>query len=176
MPSELGKSLNWTPEGGYAEDIADKLITPKTAAGNFFPFFFPNLMNVLYWSILCSGPGKNMGLFVVLNASVADYYCSSTNSAGFKMLLHSPIETPNIADYGIALMPGLETRIIINPRFSEASDRLRSVPIKHRQCIFANEKRLSYFKWVWPLAIPNKTENTRKFKFSLRLILERTQR
>lgn len=48
MPSELGKSLNWTPEGGYAEDIADKLITPKTAAGNFFPFFFPNLMNVLY--------------------------------------------------------------------------------------------------------------------------------
>lgn len=87
-----------------------------------------------------------MGLFVVMNASVSDYYCSSTNSAGFKLIMHSPIETPNIANYGTALTPGLETRIIINPRFSEASDRLRSIPIKQRQCIFANERQLSYFK------------------------------
>lgn len=87
-----------------------------------------------------------MGLYLVLNASVSDYYCSSTNSAGFKMLLHNPIETPNIANYGVSLSPGLESRAIINPRFTEASDRLRSIPIIQRQCVYANELRLSYFR------------------------------
>lgn len=98
-----------------------------------------------------SGPGKHMGLYVVLNASVADYHCSSTNSAGFKVLLHNPIETPNIANYGIALSPGLETRVIILPRFTEASDRLRAIPIQQRQCIFANERRLSYFRLIYEI-------------------------
>lgn len=28
-----------------------------------------------------------MGLFVVLNASITDYYCSSTNSKGFKVYI-----------------------------------------------------------------------------------------
>lgn len=31
---ELGRSVNWTPEGGYPEDIAGQSITPKTAPGN----------------------------------------------------------------------------------------------------------------------------------------------
>lgn len=37
------------------------------------------------------GSGSHLGLYVILNGDVTDYYCSSTNSAGFKILLHNPI-------------------------------------------------------------------------------------
>lgn len=46
------------------------------------------------------GTGTNLGLTIVLDAGISEYYCSSTNSYGFKILLHSPNETPRITHYG----------------------------------------------------------------------------
>lgn len=46
------------------------------------------------------GTGTNLGLIIVLDAGISEYYCSSTNSYGFKILLHSPNETPRITHYG----------------------------------------------------------------------------
>lgn len=87
-----------------------------------------------------------MGLTLIMNADVANYYCSSTSSSGFKVLLHSPIETPKMANFGFFVSPGMETKVVISPKISEASDLIRKVPIKQRQCIFANEANLSYYK------------------------------
>lgn len=86
-----------------------------------------------------------MGLTVTLNASLSDYYCSSTNSAGFKVLLHNPTETPKIADYGFALGPGHEARVVVTPRIAEASAIIAGVPIAQRKCVFSHEGNLSYF-------------------------------
>lgn len=47
------------------------------------------------------GTGRRLGLHLVLNADVPDYFCSSTNSFGFKILLHNPVEMPQISYYGI---------------------------------------------------------------------------
>lgn len=92
------------------------------------------------------GSGSEMGLFIVLNAAVEDYYCSSTNSAGFKIHLHNPTETPKVASYGLSIDPGQETGIIITPRMASSSKLIRKHPQVKRQCIFANEANLSYFR------------------------------
>ncbi|XP_055319534.1 pickpocket protein 28-like [Sitodiplosis mosellana] len=71
--------VDWTPEKGYADLNIKKKATPRPSAG----------------------PGSHLGLYVMLNGDVSDYFCSSTSSAGFKILLHNPTETPRISDFGM---------------------------------------------------------------------------
>lgn len=93
-----------------------------------------------------TGSGSHLGLYVILNADVRDYYCSSTNSAGFKILLHNPTETPRISDYGLLISPGRQTRVVITPKITTASRLIRKIAIEQRQCIFSNEANLTYFR------------------------------
>lgn len=76
------------------------------------------------------GAGSHFGLSLLLDADVANYYCSSTSSSGFKVLLHSPIEIPRIAHFGFSLSTGLETKVVITPKISEATELIRRVPIQ----------------------------------------------
>lgn len=92
------------------------------------------------------GSGSHFGLSLLLDADVANYYCSSTSSSGFKVLLHSPIEIPRISNFGFSLSTGLETKVVITPKISEATDLIRRVPIQQRQCLFASENDLSYYR------------------------------
>lgn len=87
-----------------------------------------------------------MGLYVILNANVSDYYCSSTNSVGFKILFHNPTETPRLSDFGMLAGPNRESRFVITPKINTASARIRNVPVEKRQCIFAGEIDLKYFR------------------------------
>ncbi|XP_059611819.1 pickpocket protein 28-like [Phlebotomus argentipes] len=121
--SSKGVAINWTPETGY----------PKKLPPNSFPRPIP-------------GAGKNVGLTVAMNCEVGNYYCSSTNSAGFKVLLHAPIETPKITNYGFYVAPGTETRVVVSPTINEASEMIRRVDQRQRQCVFANEYKLFYFR------------------------------
>lgn len=118
-------AIDWNPEKGYKPGL------------NLTEYNYPRPM---------AGSGSHMGLTIKLNAEINDYYCSSTNSAGFKLLLHSPVEMSKIKDYGFSIEPGLETRVSISPQLSDASDLIRRVPIKFRQCVFEDEFKLSYFK------------------------------
>lgn len=75
----------WTPERGYK--------------GN-------NDLNLVPRRI--PGFGSHMGLTVVLYANREEYYCSSSNSLGFKVLIHNPVETPKISNFGYYISPGGE--------------------------------------------------------------------
>lgn len=94
------------------------------------------------------GTGSRLGLFIALYANLKEYYCSSTSSYGFKLLLHSPIESPKIAHFGMALSIGYETQMLVTPVISQASNRIRRVPTAVRQCLFENETDLSYYRWM----------------------------
>lgn len=126
MSTEFEVPVDWTPEEGFAAVAPDETrkIYPRRGISS----------------------GIHMGLFIVLNADIDDYYCSSTNSAGFKILLHSPTETPKVADYGFFVNPGFETGIVITPRITSSSKLIRKVPQIKRQCIFGNEANLTYFR------------------------------
>ncbi|XP_015594264.1 pickpocket protein 28 [Cephus cinctus] len=115
--------IDWKPETGYAPDTP-----PDTVPWR--PY----------------GSGRQMGLTLVLDAEIEEYYCSSTASVGFKMLLHNPVETPKIADFGFSLNPGSETRVIISPRITTASKTIIKVPLKKRKCFFTTERKLRYYR------------------------------
>lgn len=59
-------AVNWTPEDGW-KNGSRSTTYPRPAAG----------------------AGSHMGLSVILEAGLDDYYCSSGNSAGFKVRIIS---------------------------------------------------------------------------------------
>ncbi|KAG8035520.1 hypothetical protein G9C98_006966 [Cotesia typhae] len=92
------------------------------------------------------GAGKYYGLTLVLDTNIKEYYCSSTASIGFKLLLHNPVETPKMTDFGFAISPGEETRIVITPRINTASLSILGIPSKKRKCFFNTERKLKYYR------------------------------
>lgn len=119
-------AYDWTPEKGYTTEqfLNNRNSYPRPPVGT----------------------GSTLGLNIILNANVKEYYCSSMNSYGFKILLHSPIESPKISNYGMLVSPGQETQIVITPALAHSSNNIRSVPKKLRACLFENENDLSYFR------------------------------
>ncbi|XP_060517750.1 pickpocket protein 28-like [Cylas formicarius] len=115
---------DWNPESGFQHATEDENIVPKRPLG----------------------AGAHLGLSVILDAQIDNYYCSSTSSTGFKVILSNPIETPKMADFGFLVSPGFETRISIEPSVREATDSLRGVAIEKRQCYFSNERPLQYYR------------------------------
>lgn len=92
------------------------------------------------------GTGREAGLSLVLNADISEYYCSSTNSYGFKALVHNPIEQPKIAHYGSTLANGFETSMVVTPIVAESARSIRNVPKHIRQCIFEDENILIFYR------------------------------
>ncbi|XP_076678005.1 pickpocket protein 28 [Andrena cerasifolii] len=116
-------SIDWNPETGYDENVAaDSIPWRPYGAGQFY------------------------GLTLVLDADIEEYYCSSSASVGFKMLLHNPVETPKIAEFAFTVTPGEETRVIVAPRISTASKSIISVPQRKRKCFFTSERKLRYYR------------------------------
>nr|CAH7720558.1 unnamed protein product [Callosobruchus chinensis] len=105
---------DWTPQRGYLDDEDGDEIIPRRS----------------------NGPGLKSGLTLILDAHVDNYYCSSTGSAGFKVLMSSPSETPRMRDYAHLLNPGVEMRVSIRPVITEAKESLRNVPVMKRRCYF----------------------------------------
>lgn len=87
-----------------------------------------------------------MGLTMLAVVHSSDYFCSSTNTAGLKMLLHSPNEIPRIADYGFTLAAGRESFVMIRPQIAVASPLIQSIAPHQRRCVFANELRLVHYR------------------------------
>ena len=56
------RPIEWTPEDGFPKNVSN-ITFPRPAAGS----------------------GANLGLSIVLNAKIDDYFCSSTSSSGFKV-------------------------------------------------------------------------------------------
>ncbi|XP_061382293.1 pickpocket protein 28-like isoform X1 [Danaus plexippus] len=116
-------SVEWTPESGFPDDAP--------------PDGFP-------WRP--QGIGTDHGLTLLLDANVAEYYCSSTKTTGFKVLLHNPIETPNIAKLGEVYGPGIEVRVAIEPKILDANPSLKHIDINKRLCLFSSEKELFFYR------------------------------
>ncbi|XP_039752611.1 pickpocket protein 28-like [Pararge aegeria] len=116
-------TVDWTPESGYPTDAPD----------DGFP-----------WKP--KGIGTDHGLTLVLDANLEEYYCASTKSTGFKILLHNPTETPNIAKLGEVYGPGMEARVAIQPRILDAQPSLRYIDVNKRLCLFSSEKDLVFYR------------------------------
>ena len=91
-------------------------------------------------------PGKSMGLSVMLNVKEDEYYCSGTESVGFKTLLHMPMTMPELLEYGFGVHPGMETFVSVKPEMIHAEKEIQSFDYHKRQCYLDSDKELFFFK------------------------------
>ena len=91
-------------------------------------------------------PGKSMGLSVMLNAKEDEYFCSATESVGFKILLHMPMTMPELLEYGFAVSPGTENFISVTPEKIAADKTIHKFDYHLRQCYLNEDKELHFFK------------------------------
>lgn len=127
-------------------EIKSKSLT-ETSNWYFYDIICGSSINLVL-SVYHLGSGNEMGLTLILNTDMNDYFCSSTRSYGFKVLLNSPNDLPRVSRYGIAVPNGYESRLVIQPTITEASDDVRKISPKIRRCIFESENFLDIFRWV----------------------------
>ncbi|KAH8366991.1 hypothetical protein KR084_002653 [Drosophila pseudotakahashii] len=123
QPNSRYEPIDWTPEKGYARKLPE--------------FYYPRTSG---------GTGIRMGLTVVLNASIAEYYCTKSMSVGFKVLVHNPAELPKVSNYGFVVTAGREARIPIEPVYEDALPTIRSIKKSVRRCLFSDENDLAYYR------------------------------
>lgn len=51
-----------------------------------------------------------------------------------------------MADFGFLISPGREARIVIEPSISDATPTLQTIDVSKRQCFFASERYLKYYR------------------------------
>ncbi|XP_054274391.1 pickpocket protein 28-like isoform X2 [Macrosteles quadrilineatus] len=117
------ESIDWTPEKGF----------PPNAPVDWLPW--------RAW-----GAGNHLGLSIVLNADLDEYYCSSEVSIGFKIVLHNSVETPKMNAFASLLSPGLEARMIVDPVMMTTTQLFHTIPAKKRNCVFGSEKNLTFYR------------------------------
>lgn len=60
--------------------------------------------------------------------------------------MHAPDETPFVSRHFVRLSPDRETMLTVRPIATETDDALRSSDSQQRQCLFASERKLKYFR------------------------------
>ncbi|XP_023158401.1 pickpocket protein 28-like isoform X2 [Ceratitis capitata] len=93
------------------------------------------------------GYGITVGLSVVLNVDSDEYYCSTSNSIGFKLSIHNPEVMPDIRENGLLLPPGQESFVRLLPTQLIAHKKLRNLSRKQRNCLFEEESKLNVFSY-----------------------------
>lgn len=91
--------------------------------------------------------GPMGGLWLMLNASSDEYSCSLAQSSGFLIAFHKPYELP-MMEHAQLIAVAFETRFHITPLKISASPDIRSISMDYRECVFQNEQRLQFFKYV----------------------------
>ncbi|XP_073811883.1 uncharacterized protein [Musca autumnalis] len=88
---------------------------------------YPMQLPSTYYPRPTYGTGISMGLILILNAEVDEYYCSSSSGAGFKVNHGSPVDRPIISEGDVTVRLSSETRFCIDTLLTESSPAIRSL-------------------------------------------------
>ncbi|XP_063233569.1 sodium channel protein Nach-like [Bacillus rossius redtenbacheri] len=87
-------------------------------------------------------PGSNMGLSIVVNSEIDDYYFPLISSYGTKVLLFKPNDYPDTASGGLVehLVPvGAEVSLRLQATSVYADASIKGFTLKQRGCLFKSE-------------------------------------
>uniref|UniRef100_A0A182QS19 Pickpocket n=1 Tax=Anopheles farauti TaxID=69004 RepID=A0A182QS19_9DIPT len=122
--SEKRQSPLWSLEKGYAENT-----------------------DLDTYPVRVLGAGARAGLYVLLNLNSfdTDFICRGPVQ-GFKILLHTSSEYPQVSKQYYRVPLKQEVIISVKPQMITTSDGLRDYTPERRQCFFNHERQLKYFK------------------------------
>ncbi|XP_054744360.1 pickpocket protein 11-like [Anastrepha obliqua] len=93
-----------------------------------------------------SGCGYSTGLTLELNPMVNDYFGTYLSSYGFRLLLHRPYSLPDENSSKKVVSSGHETFVRISPESTYASNDVKKVNSKLRNCLLPHERKLLLMK------------------------------
>ncbi|XP_062715918.1 pickpocket protein 28-like [Aedes albopictus] len=93
------------------------------------------------------GPGYSAGLSLFLRSDLTnhDYLCRGPIH-GFKILLHSSSEFPQVSNKFIRIPMNHEVTVAVKPEKISTNDGLQSYSPERRQCFFNSERYLQFFR------------------------------
>lgn len=112
--------------------------------------------------------GHSVGLKLILDAQLDDYISTTGRSNGFKVefnhdflyvdllviisflllckvLIHSPLEYPEVGERGFLVSPGFEVNAGLTPMTSYATDEVNLLPVNQRGCYLETENVLQFY-------------------------------
>lgn len=122
--SEPHESPHWTLEKGYSPQA--------------------NLSSYPYRIL---GPGLSTGLSLILTSETknTEYLCGGPVQ-GFKVLLHSAAEYPQVSKKFVRIPMDQEVMIAVKPQMISTTEGLRDYTPERRQCFFNHERYLQFFR------------------------------
>lgn len=95
------------------------------------------------------GAGARAGLFALLRLFEQDleYLCRGPVQ-GFKILLHTPGEIPQVSKHYFRVPLLQEVLVSVKPNMITTSEGLRHYEPNRRQCFFNDERQLRFFKGI----------------------------
>ncbi|XP_028046605.1 pickpocket protein 28 [Monomorium pharaonis] len=85
------------------------------------------------------GSGRDVGLAVALNIEPDMYKATSRPYVGASIIIHDPIDFPDIGAHIASVLPGHVLTISIAGTFIRGTESLRGIPLEKRLCYFDNE-------------------------------------
>lgn len=94
-----------------------------------------------------TGCGYPTGLSISLNPLTRDYFGTYFSSYGFRLMLHNSIDFPDENAETKLITSTRETFVRVIAESDYATQDVKEMDVKVRQCLFANERKLSAMKY-----------------------------
>ncbi|XP_055840672.1 pickpocket protein 28-like [Episyrphus balteatus] len=117
------RNLDWDLENGYNKQANEETF-PKRVLGD--------------------GELESLILFITDSKQNNEFMCRN-GVHGFKIILHTPGEEPNVSKKFVSIPYDQTAVITINPQIVSTSDGLEDYDPERRQCYYQNERYLRYF-------------------------------
>lgn len=87
------------------------------------------------------GTGSDIGLAVALNIDADNYKSSVRQFVGATVLIHDPLDYPDIGAQSASLQPGHVMSMTLTGTKLESSKDIQNIPLSKRMCLFDGEVR-----------------------------------
>ncbi|XP_076269631.1 sodium channel protein Nach-like [Rhynchophorus ferrugineus] len=92
-----------------------------------------------------SSTGLQSALEVLIDSNQDDYFAAEIPSIGYRVLIHGTYNFPSADTDNIFCARRSNALIGITPTTTVASSGLRRIPLDQRNCLFSDERHLTYF-------------------------------
>lgn len=104
-----------------------------------------NLADVYPYRVLDSGIGSGLSAILGSHVKNFDYVCRGPTQ-GYKLVLHSPVEAPQVSKHFFRVPVKQEVLVSIKPNMIITSRNLQGYEPSLKQCFSTSERQLRFFK------------------------------